>query len=442
MLQDFKQFIEENHLTDTNGKLLVAISGGVDSVVLGHLLHQCQFDVALAHCNFQLRGEESDKDQALIEDLAVKWGLKLFTKKFETEKLAKDQRISIQMVARNLRYEWFGEVCHRHNYTHIVTAHHRNDHIESMLLNLIRGTGLRGLEGIPVVRDNIIRPLLFATKEQILDYANDEGLSWREDQSNEDVKYRRNFVRKEIIPLLRTINPNIEESLNRTANYLSQVGEVFEEEMLTIASQIIEVNDDVISITIDRIKPEHRTTAFLSFQLLKYNFNQIQIESILRSLTKTGLMFYSGTHQLNIDRGKLLISPQRSDAEYYEHMASGGTLETQRHKLVFNEVDATKYQIQSDDQIAAFDSNLIKYPMVVRSWQEGDYFVPLGMKGKKKLSDFMIDRKIPLNLKERQLVLSSENEIAWVIGQQISEKFKITDDTLKVLEIKLVPKNA
>ncbi len=442
LLADFRQFIRENRLIGSNSKLLIAISGGVDSIALCHLLNQCEYDVCWAHCNFQLRDEASDKDQALVELLSTRWDIKLHTRRFETDRIAKEQVISIQMAARKLRYDWFEELCNAHNYTHIVTAHHQDDQAESVILNLTRGTGLKGLQGIPIKRDKIIRPLLFASKQRILDYANEQGLKWREDQSNRELKYHRNFVRQEIIPRLERINPGINESLSRTANYLSQIGEVFEEEMKKIEIESLEKTEEDVVIDLNAIQPPNRTTAFVSFQLLIYNFNQHQIDQILKNLTETGLMFYSNSHQLNIDRGKLWISSNKPETEYYEYENRDSFLETRYQKLVFNEVNRNEYSIRDNQEIAALNLSALKYPLVIRSWQSGDYFTPLGMSGKKKLSDFMIDRKIPLNLKERQLVLSSGHEIAWVIGRQISDKFKITDDTSKVLEITMIPKDA
>ena len=421
---------------DGEDKVIVAISGGVDSVVMAHLFHTSNYHYALAHCNFQLRGEESDRDEELVRSLAQEWGCRVYTKKFDTRNYASENRVSTQVAARDLRYGWFRELADGEGFNKIATAHHKSDLAETVLLNLARGTGLSGLQGIPVIRDNIIRPILFANREEILEYARENALEWREDQTNQESKYARNMVRNEIMPLLEKINPGVQENINRTANYLTEVRVLVDQQMKSIENQSVSIKGPDTIVRIDSIMDQVRSP-FLSHYLLRFGFNHSQIVNVISGLDTVGALFQSSEFQLNIDREKIVISPISDELEKYEVDESTGLLETKFLDMTFEELENPGFEISPEPSVCCLDLEEISYPLRIRTWESGDQFIPLGMKGKKKLSDFMIDEKIPLNLKRRQLVVTSGKNIVWVVGRRIADPFKIKKTTKRVLQIKL-----
>ncbi|MBX9851016.1 MAG: tRNA lysidine(34) synthetase TilS [Cytophagaceae bacterium] len=434
MLQSFCQHITQNKLFLPTDKVLLAVSGGLDSVVMTHLFHEAGFTFAIAHCNFQLRGEESDGDQEFVKALAQKYNVPFFLKTFDTLSFAESEKISTQMAARDLRYAWFNELATKENYQCIATAHHQNDVVESILLNLIKGTDIHGFQGVKVKTENIIRPLLFSNREEIRNYAEEKKLAWREDSSNESVKYQRNFIRHKIIPQLKEINPNFEETFLQTGEKLRAVENIFRENTEEIKRKFSKEEKDHVSIDIKAFNTETEGLIFLFEIMRPYNFKYTDVKNLLKS-SGTGKLIGSDTHIAVRDREKFIITPRKNKTEDVQYISQEeNKYQSGNFLLKISSIDNKNFTIPSSADIACVDGDKIKFPLQIRSWKEGDYFMPLGMNQKKKISDFLIDQKISLNLKENIKVLISEEAIVWVIGMRIDNRFRVSEHTTKILQ--------
>lgn len=427
MLDKFNKYNTENDLFRPEDKLLVTVSGGVDSIVLCHLLKKYNANFAIAHCNFGLRAEESDKDECFVEELAEALEVNIHIKKFDTKEYLKNAGISIQMAARELRYQWFSELAKQKGYKYILTAHHQNDLLETVLLNLIRGTGIAGLHGIKPKAGNIIRPLLFATKEHVLKYAEENNLDWREDSSNESAKYQRNLLRLEVIPILKKINSNLEQTLHQSVEKISAAEAIFNQYIEGCRIDFLTKREHYVSLEFEFLKEEIEPHLIL-FELLRpYGFNYSQSEDILRNLDNdAGKKYISSTYILVKDRTELIIT-EKSETNIFLHIQ----IESNTHQIYFPWSDSTikiqtttGFEKTNDFSVAYLNYEKLKFPITARLWKEGDSFHPLGMKGKKKVSDFLNDLKIPLNLKENVSVILSGEDIVWVVGYRIDERYK------------------
>ena len=442
MLKEFVGFIDNQELFNQENQVLLAVSGGVDSVVLAHLFKESGFHFSIAHANFQLRGEDSASDEEFVRRLAQQLGIQYYHQKFNTASFASQKGISIQMAARELRYQWFGELMAERGLDYLATAHHKDDIAETVLMNLVRGTGIAGVHGILPKRDKVVRPLLFASKDEITKYASKNGLNWREDVSNADDKYGRNFLRNKVVPLLKQINPSVTDTLKYSADHFHQVEKIYKNAIEDAKVNSMNLQGKDTFINLENLKQNPLWRELLSGILLEYGFRTDSIQKVLGGLNNPGAIFYSGDWQLNIDRDQLIIS--KMDDQFSDHFIeeSCKKVSTPEYDLVFVKLDGREHQLAGEAHIASLDLQNLKYPLTLRKWLEGDSFIPLGMKGKKKLSDFMIDQKIPLNLKQRQLLLISGEDIVWVVGHRISDKYKVTHSTEKVLQIKMILKNA
>ena len=429
MKNKFLENIKNESLFSEKDKLIVAISGGADSVALAHLLHRLNFNFQIAHCNFNLRGEESDEDENFVRDLSIKIDKKIHVKQFKTDNFAKENKISIQMAARELRYRWFEELRLKTNSDYIVVAHHKDDDVETFFINLIRGSGIRGFLGMHKKKNNIVRPLLDFKSIEIKSYLKQQNQEYRTDSSNSDIKYLRNNIRKNLVPLIQDMNTSFDKTFSNEIKYLNEVFEVFENRIENIKSNIFSESCGIIKINKEKLDSYQEKNVVLRELLTPYSFTET--DKIIDSLySESGKIFYSETHKLLIDRTEILIK-EKKDIEFV-------SVEIKEEKkqitiplmLKFSTLKST--EISNKKTIATLDFDKLEFPLVLRKWELGDYFFPLGMSGKKKISDFFIDEKFSRFEKEECYLITSNSEIVWVVGHRISEKFKITDETKKL----------
>jgi tRNA(Ile)-lysidine synthase len=442
----FVAYINENQLFKPTDSLLVAASGGIDSAALVHLLHTTGYRFSMVHCNFGLRGEESEADEVFVKQLANQYRVALFHKYLNAKNYAAQEQISIQVAARNLRYHWFNLLLQHYHYQYLLTAHHQNDMLETVLYNFTKGTGIAGLHGIKPQNGHLIRPLLFATKNEIVYYAKQNQLAWREDSSNQSSKYSRNLIRNEVVPILKQINPNLEQTMQNTIERLAAVERIFDAEIEKLRLKVVSgegKQNSPIYIDIEQLKIENELVVKL-YELLKpYNFNYVQTQQIIDSLYKTaGRSFETATHLLVKDRNQLVITPKiEIDTTILQLLPETRYAVNpyfELHIVCFEKTNS--YQINRNLSVACLDKSCLVFPLVMRLWQEGDKFQPLGMRGMKKISDFLTDKKIPLNLKSQVWVLCSGKEIVWVIGHRIDERYKVQETTKEVYQLSLVGK--
>lgn len=432
-------FINKHQLATDQDKILIGVSGGIDSMVLLHLLVHSGFSVGVAHCNFCLRGEESDADEQFVRFNCLMNGIPIHSISFDTQQYAQENGLSIQVAARELRYGYFDELCKEYKYTRIAVAHNLNDSVETVLLNLIRGTGLKGLTGIKPVNGNIIRPLLFATRNQIEEYAKAHSIRFREDSSNTTTKYKRNFVRHRIIPLLRELNPSVDITIYQTAKHLSEAQLLVERELDKIRENLVREESERIIIDADRLMEEPGVHIFLVDFLSAYGYTPEmagQVAALLNS--SVGSMVESDTHVVYRDRYRLILQQKQSQrVEPVQVDVTTELIETPL-KLSFSIEGYVKDEkIEKSPAVATVDFEKLVYPLTLRPWQPGDRFIPFGMNGFKKVSDFLVDSKVPLADKEKVYVLTSGNEIVWVIGHRIDNRYRVDKGTSKVLRIVL-----
>ncbi len=456
MLNLFSTYIKKEKLFSKTDSILLTVSGGIDSIVLCELFHQAGLKFGIAHCNFQLRGGESDVDELFVEELAEKYEVQFHSVAFDTSAFAKKNKLSIQVAARQLRYQWFEEIRIQFDYKYIATAHHEDDSIETFFINLIRGTGISGLHGILPKQNNIIRPLLFTGKEQIELFAKKNKLKHREDSSNASDKYVRNKIRHQLIPLLKELNPNIHKTIAEDIQRLRDTEKVYKKAIADKRSKIITEDENGIRITIKELKKLKPLEAYLFEFLYPLGFNSATVNEIIGSLNRqSGKQFYSPTHRLIKDRDFLLVGSRKSGEGSQEKEEKKGRKEKQNKSFQIKK-NQTKLllegatfhfkvlaktpntQLRSPNYIGNIDFNKLKFPLEIRKWEKGDAFYPLGMKGKKKLSDFFIDKKISILEKENTLLLLSDNQIVWVIGLRLDDRFKVTDKTKKIYSIQQV----
>jgi tRNA(Ile)-lysidine synthase len=438
MLERFKHFVQSHSLCRPGDRVLLAVSGGIDSMVLLQLYFASGYKPGIAHCNFHLRGAESDGDEAFVTAAAQRLEAEYHQQDFDTERSALESGVSIQMAARNLRYRWFEEIREKNGYDFIATAHNQDDVIETFFINLSRGTGIRGLTGIPVKSGKIIRPLLFASRETIAAYAHEHHISYREDSSNASDKYLRNRIRHQLIPMLEEENPSFRNALMDTMQKLSETEKIYERELSQIKQRLMRKEDDRIRISIGDLSVYEARKSILFEILSPFDFSPQAMEDVIHSLDgPSGKQFLSATHRVVKDRKDLIITPldQQEYRKYYLERTAGRITEpVDLEWMVIDHTDT--FHIPRDPKIACLDLQKLHFPLILRPWLPGDYFQPLGMKGMKKISDYLIDTKTSLPDKEKTWLLVSGNEIAWVAGQRIDERFKVRPDTRQVLMIK------
>lgn len=441
MLDSFLTFINQHTPDLKRQPTLLAVSGGIDSVVMAHLFHNLGVTAGIAHCNFGLRGEESDGDEAFVRELAVRYNFPFFVTRPDVKSFAGSASVSTQMAARELRYQWFEKIRQESGYQWVATAHHANDSLETLLLNLARGTGLAGLTGIAPVNGNLIRPLLFSNRAEVSRYATENDIHWREDRTNATDDYYRNKIRHHVIPVLSELNPSLEATFNASSERLRAANALLEAHLQNWKTQAVRNEAGTIRIRIADILGETEPTYRLWAVLQDFGFQYSQIRGIIATLGGiSGKQFFSPTHDLLVDRDYLVLkaSSETSDDAELIIERPDVTMDWRGAKLTLR-ILPERSQFNFDRTTIAVDPGLLTFPLTLRKWRQGDIFQPFGMGGKhKKVSDLLIDNKIDRFEKDRTAVLLNGNgEIIWVVGIRADERFKISATTGNTLMISL-----
>lgn len=434
-LKKIKTTILENHLFSIeNDRILVGVSGGVDSISLLKALLDLKCSVAIAHCNFNLRGDESNGDQMFVENFAKKYSIPIHVRSFNTTEYADEKKISIEMAARDLRYEWFETLCSLHGYSHIAIAHNQNDSIETFFINLMRASGLKGLSGIPIKNGKIVRPFSMVSRQEIEDFARLSNLSYRVDSSNLTNDFVRNKIRNIILPELQKISANSLNSISESIDFLRDSYSIYNQAIDDVRSEVCGVVENGFFVDEKKLLEQKNAKTILFEILHPYGFNSDVISQILQSFSsQSGKKFESTTHHAIHDREKLFVTKINQKEQLEIAISEIDTLVcVDDLKLGIQRVDKTNFILQRDASIAAFDFQKLRFPLVIRRWKQGDSFIPFGMKGRKKVSDFLTDIKVPLHQKNSVFVLETAGEIAWVVGYRISDTFAVTNSTQKV----------
>lgn len=431
-----QSFIKQHALFLPEEYVLLALSGGRDSVLMAHLFKAAGYNFGFAHCNFNLRGTESDLDERFTEDLATELEVPFFTSRFDTMNYATNNHISIQMAARELRYEWLEKIRKEFEFQFIAVAHHQNDVIETMLLNLTRGTGISGLHGILPKKGKLIRPLLFLTRDEIDALVIKLGYTYREDQSNLSVKYSRNKLRLEVIPVLKEINPALEQTFEANRKRFAELEILLDLRVQEVRKRLfIKLANEEFEISIAELKKLIPLNTLLYGLFHDYGFTETVLADLANAWDgNPGKVFHSASHQLLIDRGRLLLS-QIDLKVPGAILIELGTLicSWNEQRFSIKIIPIAEFELNKAENIAQLDYDLLDFPLKLRSWKIGDHFQPLGLKQKKKLSDFFVDRKISLNHKKKiGILVNDKDDILWVAGLRIDERYKINSNTKKV----------
>ncbi|MDR1679615.1 MAG: tRNA lysidine(34) synthetase TilS [Prevotellaceae bacterium] len=439
MLEKITRYIHENNLPQPPAKLIAAVSGGADSVAMLQLLYRLGFNCVVAHCNFTLRGSESDRDEDFVKNLAQSLSLPFFCATFDTRKIAAERGVSIEMAARDLRYEYFEQLRQSECAEAIAVAHHAGDQAETFLMKLVRGAGLRGLTGIKARNGYIIRPLLWASRAEIERFLAANGLAYISDSSNDEEMYTRNRFRHSVIPLLETINPAAKETILATISRLQDAERIYEIGFRQIKSEILTYTKTGVSIYLPRLAETGATKTVLHELLSPYGFSAQQTDDLAVALAEmpSGRQFFSHTHRAVKDRDRLLVSPIDSSSNEIFSIEKNQSALSEPLSLRFEEISSLEGYDLKDKNTAFLDAKKLQFPLHLRRWQAGDSFVPFGMKGRKKLSDYFVDKKYSLPAKKQVWVLLSGNDIVWIVGDRIDNRYRVQADTETVFFVTL-----
>ena len=442
LVHQFNQFIQQHSLFQKNDRLLIAVSGGVDSIVLCELCHLSGFDFEIAHCNFQLRGEDSEADELLVIKTAEKYGVKIHAIKFDTLTYAAENKTNIQIAARELRYDWFNAIAKENEINHILTAHHANDNAETIVMNFFKGTGINGLKGMQPQKSGIggkiTRPLLFATKQAIIDFAIENKLAWREDVSNASDKYTRNYFRNELLPSIEKVIPHVEENLIENIERFSDTAILYDVALDKLKSGLLFNKGNEIHIPVLKLMktPAYKT---VFYEILKpYGFVSSQMKDTVQLMSsESGKYITSATHRLIRNRNWLIICAVLNENNSVIVIDNpDAVIEIENKKLKIESIKAP-INIEAHSSFGYADADKIKFPLICRKWKQGDYFYPLGMTKKKKLSRFFVDQKLSISDKEKIWVIESDKKIIWIVGMRIDDRIKITPSTKTVVKFTL-----
>lgn len=426
-----------------DGKFLLAVSGGTDSVVMPDLFNNAGLDFCIAHCNFQLRGEESLRDEEFVKQLAIKYQKEIFIKRFDTNQYAEENKMGVQEAARDIRYGWFNELFHKNSFAAIVTAHHADDNIETVLMNLFRGTGLNGMTGIPQFNSNIIRPLLDFKKEQLLQYANQNGLSFVEDSSNSSVKYTRNFFRNELLPAVKKVYPQAEDNVIASIERFKEANVIYNAHVNIVKQKLFELtgNPGEVRIAILQLKKLLPANTWIWELFKDYGAASGQVAEIIKLLDAANAAYIETSAGFRIIKNRkwFIITPASKSSVNNYHTI----IEAEDSKVIFpggmlqlEKSVAEKINIHTSKETAVLDMKNITFPLLLRKFKQGDYFYPLGMQKKKKLSRFFIDQKLSADEKQNAWVIESDKKIIWVVGMRIDDRFKVMPSTKEILKLK------
>jgi len=440
-LKPFQDFINQHELFARDDKILLAISGGKDSVLMLHLFKAIGVNIGVAHCNFNLRGDEAQRDENFVKMLSASLDVPFYLTHFDTKKYAAENKISTQMAARDLRYQWFEEIRIKYSYDLVASAHHQNDTVETMLINLTRGTGISGLHGILPKRQHLIRPLLFLNRNEIDEIIDKNHLDFVEDSSNQSTHYTRNKIRLKVIPQLKEINPDLEKTFAENAIRFAEVETFLNRHVEELSTKILNKKADGIYIAMDEIvnlNPQR----LLLFELLKpYGFTESVVQEILSHLNSlSGTHFFSSTHQAIINRDYLVIAEKNVDSVFNQFIhPSTQNILFGKDEITLSFSSEIKFEV--DHYKAFVNSDKLIFPLIARNWQNGDKFIPLGMRQPKKVSDYFIDEKVPIHLKATTLILVNGNgDIVWIVGMRQDNRYKLTAATKKVAIFELKKK--
>lgn len=437
MLPELKNYIAAESLFSAADRLVLAVSGGCDSMVMLELFRQLEYDFVVAHCNFKLRGAESDGDEVFMHDYCGEHGIELHVKTFDTREFALQEGISIEMAARELRYQWFYELLDSLAYSCLLTAHHQDDLVETMLINLSRGTGIRGLSGIHPKRGRLVRPLLFAAREQLMAYAQTMNVPFRNDSSNLEFVHHRNLIRHKILPLLEEINPAFKVNAAKTAAILRETEKVYQAKVDEERQHLVSRDGSSLKLDLAFLQQSPFVETLLFEVLHPFGFNSDQVKEIGLALSaEAGKVFYTETHRLVKDRDVFILTQKSTDhlSRFYievDCLEMTKPFDLQLERLARNK----HFQISKSPAVADLDIDLLEFPLVLKKWEQGEYFQPLGMSGFKKLSDFFVDEKFSIPEKENCWILYSAGKVVWIVGHRIDNRFKISDNTRTVLRI-------
>ncbi len=440
MLKAFRQYVEKEKLFRAGERLLVAVSGGIDSVVLFHLVKESGYDAAIVHCNFGLRGEESDGDEAFVRKLAKESGTPVFVKRCDAAAFAREKKLTIQEAARILRYDYFSELVKESGYSKVALAHNADDFLESFFINLARVTGLKGLTGMPVKRLPFVRPLLFASRKQIESYALKHRIAWREDASNAGDKYLRNRIRHYLIPALKKVQPDFPRSIRRSMDHLAEAEQLFQLLLKEKQGELIHKEDNGIVVDIDPRFYDQGGGILLYYLLKPFGFDRDVVSQLMGAIVAgaSGKWFYGRGYRLLLDRKQLILMEKKAqEAKTVWIFRPQGAI-ADPVKLSFSVKAAAEAEFRRNPNKAWFDLDKLTFPLELRPWRKGDRIVPFGMKQSKLVSDVLINRKISLADKENVYLLLAGNEVLWVVGLKNSACCNVTAATEKVLEVELV----
>ena len=439
-VKKFIDFIEQNSLFNQDSKVLAAVSGGMDSVLMVHFLKSAGFNFGIAHCNFQLRNDDSTGDEQFCLQLARQLDVQFHSIRFDTLKHTADNKVSIQMAARTLRYQWFEQVRQQADYSVIALAHHQNDAIETILLNLTRGTGIAGLHGILPKNGMLVRPMLFLNRDEIRNLINKFKIAYREDSSNTSVKYARNKIRLEVIPKLKELNPGLEQTFENNLKHFRELELLLDQQVADLKHRMFIARGNEIRILLDDIKILQPQRLLLFSLLQEYGVNETIVDDLISSLNKhSGRVFETGGFKRIVDREELIITQKETEA-HGNMLINQADREVNYGRYKLNILhDDSPLIVKNNPMAVSVDTDLLIYPLTLRRWQTGDHFFPLGMKGRKKLSDFFIDQKIPLHQKDEiPLVVNGNGGIIWIGGYRLDDQYKVTDNTKKVTIFELI----